>query len=175
MLVQTWAHPSSPRHHLPWKLHSHPAQSHGGQCGSWDFFLPLEEALSWGLRAGTGWVRVRGALVEESDVHRPAASPGPLLIAGALVVPGGAGGWILTPCRQRPLSLAHRKAGLAASAAVRLERSPDACGQGLWRGALGSAAHGQALGGQGARGGGADGCELQRREGLSARHVRAYK
>lgn len=51
---------------------------------------------------------------------------------------------------------------------MRLEGRPDAGGQGLRRGALGCAAHGQALGGQGACGGGADGCELQRREGLSA-------
>lgn len=51
----------------------------------------------------------------------------------------------------------------ANSAAVRLKRHPDARSQGSRRGALRSAAHRQALGGQGARGGGADGCELRRR------------
>lgn len=53
---------------------------------------------------------------------------------------------------------------MAASAAVGLERRPDARGQRLRSGARSHAAHRQALRGQGAGGGGADGCKLQREE-----------
>lgn len=53
-------------------------------------------------------------------------------------------------------------AGVADSAAVGLERRPDASGQRLRSGAGSHAAHRQALCGQGAGGGGADGCKLQR-------------
>lgn len=51
-------------------------------------------------------------------------------------------------------------AGAAGSAAVGLERRPDARGQGVRCGARGRAAHRQALCGQGARCGGADGYKL---------------
>lgn len=55
-------------------------------------------------------------------------------------------------------------AGAAGSAVVGLERHPDASGQGVRCGARGRAAHRQALCGQGARCGGADGYKLQREE-----------
>lgn len=48
----------------------------------------------------------------------------------------------------------------AGSAAAGLKHPPDAGGQGLWRGALCSTAHRQALGSQGASCGGANGCKL---------------
>lgn len=51
-------------------------------------------------------------------------------------------------------------AGAADSAAVGLERRPDASGQRVRSGARSRAAHRQALRGQGAGGGGADGCKL---------------
>ena len=107
--------------------------------------------------------RVQVASTEGSDTYVPA--PGPVLIAGVQMAPcgrtAGVGGLCLT----------HPQPWAACSAAGRLERPPEALGQGSRRGALRSAAHRQALGGQSSGGGGADGCKLRRgeeRRGLSA-------
>lgn len=67
------------------------------------------------------------------------------------------------PCStsgSRPGPVASSLVQGADSAAVGLQRRPDASGQRSRRGALCSAAHRQALGGQGASCGGADGCKL---------------
>lgn len=67
----------------------------------------------------------------------------------------------LHPEPAQPREAAWGKRQVADSAAAMgLECLPDASGQGLWRGALCSAAYRQALGGQRASRSGADGCKL---------------
>ena len=101
--------------------------------------------------------------------------------AGLLLTPwpvwsrvlGGAGGALLGRRQEReggglPGGLGQG-AGALHSACVGMERRPDAGGQGAWRGALGGAAHGQAVHSQGVGRGGADGHELQGEDrGVSA-------
>lgn len=104
------------------------------------------------------WSRVLGRaggvlLRQEAEAggRRPPGRP-----CQCLALPGG---------RAQP----GQGAGALHSACVGLERRPDASSQGLWRGALGGAAHGQALRSQGVGRGGADGRELQGEDtGVSA-------
>lgn len=72
------------------------------------------------------------------------------------------------PWGQRPGAWQCRGPPVTESAALGPERRADAGGQGARRGALRGAAHGQALRGQGAGGGGADGRELQGERRVSA-------
>lgn len=127
---------------------------HEQQCGLFEF-SPLRGE---GRRPGRPHVRVRVQVAcrREGRCAGPDASPR-----------WRPDGWCPAQARGRRLRAdassprrQQRGPGRPDSAAVGLECRPDAGGQRLRSGALGRAAHRQALRGQGASCGGADGCKL---------------